>query len=269
MSNLAIKVGSFNIRYAENNKKDVGDRHWNVRKRYVVERLIELNLDVFGTQEGSLGQNEYLKGELKEFDYYGVGREDGISQGEFCAIFFRRERFQPIKSETFWLSLTPEKPSKDFGSSLKRICSYVILKSKENGREFLVANAHLDHIFGVARENQMKVLIKKLEKWKYPKIIMGDFNCGFNSKPYNLLKSAGFIDSYLAKSLKLKNDNDLLTFHDFSQRSKKFISRNGKFRIDWIFVSAEINVLDAGIRIDREKENIASDHFPIFALLEL
>jgi endonuclease/exonuclease/phosphatase family metal-dependent hydrolase len=60
-----------------------------------------------------------------------------------------------------------------------------------------------------------------------------------------------------------------LSFHNYSQKSKCFASRNGKLRIDWIFVSKEFSVLNAGIRIDKEKEQIASDHFPIFATLQI
>ncbi len=269
MSAERFKIMSFNIRFTENNQKDKGDRHWNVRKQFVLQRIREINPDIFGTQEGSFAQNEFLKQELGDYEYYGVGRDDASLSGEMCALFFRREKFTLLKAESFWLSETPEKPSISFGALLPRVCSVIELKPKDSNVELAVANAHLDHLIGMAREQQIKVVLEKMANFRYPTIILGDFNCGFNSRPYQILKSAGLSDTYLADSLKEQNDKDLLTFHNYSQKSKCLLSKNGRLRIDWIFISEDFDVLDAGIRVDKEKENIASDHFPIFASLQV
>ncbi|MBC8326261.1 MAG: hypothetical protein H8E27_11620 [Verrucomicrobia subdivision 3 bacterium] len=38
----------------------------------------------------------------------GIGREGG-QRGEFMAIFYRHARFEPLETNHFWLSDTPEK----------------------------------------------------------------------------------------------------------------------------------------------------------------
>lgn len=48
---------------------------------------------------------------LPEYSFIGVGRDDGKEQGEYSAIFYKRELFDVLDSGTFWLSPTPEKPS--------------------------------------------------------------------------------------------------------------------------------------------------------------
>lgn len=263
-----MRVVSYNIRTSEYNKHDQGERHWNARKEHVINRIKELKPDVFGTQEGSIRQNEFIKEQLPEFDFYGTSRDED-KLGEMCPVFYNKNKFTLIDSKTFWLSETPDVPSKSFGAHYPRICTYLILKRKETDKQFLVANVHLDHVKPKTREEQIKVAITQLSKHNLPIIIMGDFNSGFNTKPYKLLKKLGLYDTYMQNKGNPPRDSKILSFHGYTQKSSTIISGNGRFRIDWIFVSKDFKTIDAGIRTDKKNEEIASDHYPIFAELEL
>ena len=70
--------------------------------------------------------------------------ESTFSEG--CPVFYRTDLYDLIDKGSFWLSETPEKMSKDWDSACYRICSYVILKEKQTGLEFVVFNTHLDHV---------------------------------------------------------------------------------------------------------------------------
>jgi hypothetical protein len=80
-----------------------------------------------------------------------VGRDDGKEKGEFSAIFYDTNRLQVLNSGTFWLSETPEKPSKGWDAAYNRVCTYAVFKDKKSQKEFIALNLHFDHIGNVAR----------------------------------------------------------------------------------------------------------------------
>ena len=53
------------------------------------------DLDIIGMQEVLVNQLNYLKSNLKDYDFVGVGREDGKEKGEYAPIFYRKDRFRP------------------------------------------------------------------------------------------------------------------------------------------------------------------------------
>ena len=119
----SFTVASYNLRYA--NKTDsINGNGWG--QRYpVIAKLIQFHgFDIFGSQEGYLAQLNNLKQELPDYDYIGVGRDDGKDAGEHSAIFYRTDKFELIEKGDFWLSETPEKPSIGWDAALPRICSW-------------------------------------------------------------------------------------------------------------------------------------------------
>ena len=50
-----------------------------------------------------------LQSSLNEYKAVGVGREDGKTKGEYSPILFKTSKLKLIKSNTFWLSETPDK----------------------------------------------------------------------------------------------------------------------------------------------------------------
>ena len=102
---------------------------------------------------------------LPEFEFYGVGRDDGKSGGEYAGIFYRKDRFTRTDASTFWLSATPEKPGTSFYTvpgAVPRIASWVRLRDNRSGRELFVLNAHWDHISAPARRKSAALIRERL-----------------------------------------------------------------------------------------------------------
>jgi hypothetical protein len=50
--------------------------------------------------------------ELANWEYIGVGRDDGKERGELCPILYRPSVYRLVKFTNHWLSETPDVPSK-------------------------------------------------------------------------------------------------------------------------------------------------------------
>ena len=55
---------------------------------------------------------EDLKSYLPGYKYIGVGRDNGADEGEHAAIFYDTDKFDMLDHGDFWLSETPDCPSK-------------------------------------------------------------------------------------------------------------------------------------------------------------
>ena len=84
---------------------------WPERKDDVIEVTRRNMPDVFGIQEAHIDwMNIFIKG-MPEYDYVGVGRDDGKEEGEFSPVFYRRDKFDLLDKGWFWISETPDVPS--------------------------------------------------------------------------------------------------------------------------------------------------------------
>jgi hypothetical protein len=81
-----LKVCSFNIRF--DNPAD-GFNNWENRRKAVVSFLAVESLDIFGLQEVLKNQLDYIEKSLPDYTRIGVGRDDGISAGEYAPVFFQ------------------------------------------------------------------------------------------------------------------------------------------------------------------------------------
>ena len=246
------------------------------------------DFDIFGTQECFLRQLKDMKEALPGYDYIGVGRDDGKIQGEHSAIFYRTDKFDIIEKGDFWLSETPDVPSKGWDAVLPRICSWGHFKCKDTGFEFLFFNLHMDHIGKKARVESAYLVqekMKELGKGKnLPAILTGDFNVDQTHQSYNAFVEKGVLcDSYEKCDFRYATNG---TFNSFDPNSFT------KSRIDHVFVSPAFHVKRYGILTDTyrsivgngEKENAndcpeeidikayqartPSDHFPVKVELE-
>ena len=253
------KAISFNIRYDNSWDKE---HSWQDRKTAVVKILKNYKPAIFGIQEGLLNQVNYIDKNLKDYHYIGVGRDDGKTKGEYSPLFYNYTKFKLLKRGTFWLSKTPEKPSKGWDAALNRICSYGLFKSVKSGQIFWVFNTHFDHKGSVARLNSAKLILDKitaLNKNKYPVVLMGDFNGTPDKAPIKLLKNK-LIDAKEVAKNPFKGSGG--TFNGFNNAQTKT-------RIDYFFIS-KIKVLKySPITQMRANNKFVSDHFPIFMRFEL
>jgi endonuclease/exonuclease/phosphatase family metal-dependent hydrolase len=154
-----LRIMSFNVRYSKTGfGESATENNWNDAKfprRERAIRVIRENLpDLVGVQEARDLQVNDLRGALPDYEFYGIGRDDGNMGGEFSGIFYRKGRFTQKRSGSFWLSATPEKPGTSFYTAIDacpRIASWVLLTDKKSGRDLVMLYMHWDHISVPAR----------------------------------------------------------------------------------------------------------------------
>ncbi|WP_239986485.1 MULTISPECIES: endonuclease/exonuclease/phosphatase family protein [Arenibacter] len=245
---------SFNIKY-----DNTGDtiNNWNDRKASLAKLIQHYDADIVGIQEGLYNQVDYLNTALTSYAYVGIGRDDGKQKGEYSAIFYNTDKFKILKTNTFWLSETPEKVSVGWDASLERICTYALFQNINTKKQFWVFNTHFDHRGVQARINSAQLIYKKINEIntsKLPVILMGDLNLTPDSEPIQYLKKN------LTDAMEISKQpfyGPIGTFNGFNQ------DRIMENRIDYFFVK-NVDVLSYTHIDDRMPNNKhVSDHLPI------
>ncbi|MEX0703477.1 MAG: endonuclease/exonuclease/phosphatase family protein, partial [Planctomycetales bacterium] len=178
-----LRVMTFNIR---NSKARDGANAWPYRRDHVADIIRENGVDLVGLQECYPDQIDDLQERLADYAWYGVGREDGKKQGEFCAVFYRKDRLEKIEAGEFWLSETPEKvASKSWDAAIERIVTRLVFRDRRTGRKLVLYNTHFDHEGTQARAESAKLILSRVraEEAGSPVIVAGDFNTTADSAP--------------------------------------------------------------------------------------
>ncbi len=268
---LELRVMTFNIRYGA--AKD-GDNSWENRRQMVFDVLQNQDCDIIGLQEALLFQIAEILKAIPQYAMVGVGRDDGKTQGEYCAILYDHERFREDESGTFWLSDTPEVPgSITWGNACTRICTWVRLVDKETSKAFYVYNLHLDHVSQPSREKSAALLAKRINSRKHdePFVVTGDFNVGEDNPVMKYLKGqpvpgqdsdivenpVPMVDTFRVLH---PDATEVGTFNEFKG------DRQGD-KIDYILTPPDVKVLEAQILHDNIDGRYPSDHFPVTARL--
>ena len=253
-----LKIATYNIRF--DNPNDTGNL-WKDRSPHIFNLLRFHQVELFGTQEGLYHQLEDIKTAIT-FEYIGLGREKGGKEGEFSAIFYDPEKLNLLDQGTFWLSETPDSPSRGWDAALNRVCTWGKFKTK--GRKvFFVFNVHYDHIGQKAREESSQLVIKKIKEINtkdLPVILMGDFNVTPDNPSYQtIVQNSNLKDSRLISIIPSIGYQG--TFNGFNwEKIPEGI-------IDHIFVSPAFTVERHGILTDNYGKKYPSDHFPVFTEL--
>ena len=246
-----INIMTYNIRL---DTEADGINMWDNRKEGIVSLIKEEDVDILGIQEGLPAQVNYLSDQLKDYNFIGEGR-DGGNNGEYSAIYYKKEKMNLIETETFWLSETPEIPSIGWDAAINRIVTLGIFKIKKSKKELIVYNTHFDHIGKIAREKSVGVILNHIKENDFqnrPLIVMGDFNLSPEDLPIELL-SKELNDSFKLYPVK----NPVGTFNGFDLDSKLLD------RIDYIFTK---NVKITNYKhLDKKLSSglWPSDHLPI------
>lgn len=175
-ASAGIRVMSYNIRLGV--AKD-GDNAWELRKEATPAMLRDIRPDVFGVQEAYDFQIQYILEQCPEYKAVGVGREDGVSKGEHMSLFYDSTRIELIEWGTYWLSETPDEPSKGWDAACKRTATWALLREIATGNRFYMVNTHLDHKGVVARREGLALIYRKIQQMNpggVPMVLTGDFN---------------------------------------------------------------------------------------------
>ncbi len=232
---------------------------WNVTP----ERLVNLPImvrnympDVLGVQEATPKWIETLTEALPEYAYVGVGREADL-RGEHSAIFYRKDIFELLASDTKWLSDTPEVPGSKFeDSGWVRIATYAILRRKSDGLCFLHINTHLDTAKMSCK--QIAVLLSLLRGWNpenLPVLQTGDFNFQPETRNYQMYIDDGFVNSMLVSD-EVSEKTDDTPFPRTTLDGWKF---------DYLFLKApEFHVYRHRVCTEQINGAYISDHYPVY-----
>ncbi len=241
---------------------------WPNRAEIVCDFLKDEKPDLLGMQEVLLHQYEALDSALEDYMSIGVGRNDGAKSGEMNPIFFRKERFDLVRTITFWLSETPDIPgSQAWGANLPRIVTWAELVDRNNSEHLFFFNTHFAHDSDSARVMSSKMLLNKVDTIAsgFPFIITGDFNMLPTSNGYAILTGPAESVPLLQDSYGISEKRPYgpeYTFNSFSDMG-------GSGRIDYIFVKEGMKVLDHRTTIKKERGVYISDHWPVEAIVRL
>lgn len=257
----SLKVMTLNLRY--DNPRDSVNA-WPNRARIVSDLIRERKPDIFGMQEVLWHQYQWLDSVLTDYNSSGAGRDDGAKKGEMNPVFYRKDKFDLVRTITFWLSATPDVPgSKGWGASLPRIVTWAELVTRDTHEHFFFFNTHFAHDSDSARIMSSGILLDEVGKISegYPFIITGDFNMLPSSSGYTILtgpddKVSILRDSYFISEKKPAGPS--FTFNGFSDKP-------GAGRIDYIFVRNGMRVLTHETVIRKKGDVFISDHWPVFS----
>ena len=251
-----LPVMSFNVRYGT--AKD-GDYVWQNRKDAACAMIMDQHPAVFGVQEALDFQLAYFEEHCPGYKYVGVGREDGVHEGEHMAVFYDTERIDLEEWGTYWLSETPFKPSLGWDAACRRTATWALLKDKAADRHFYFVNTHLDHVGKEARRNGLILLVERIGAMNpegYPMVLTGDMNVYPDDPCLNELRTL-MQDSRQTAPV----TDDGQTWHDWGKVS-------GNPPIDYVFYAGfkgcdKFEV----IRQPYEGIDFVSDHYPVQAVL--
>lgn len=258
-----VNVMSFNIRM---DTPVDGANQWTERKDLAADVIKFYDVDLFGAQEVLHHQLTDLMSRLPDYDYVGVGREDGKTKGEYAPVFYKKDRYSVIKTGNFWLAEDRNAVGKKgWDAACERVATWAIFKDRKSGKEFFFLNTHLDHIGKVARHEGAALVLDQVQKLagNLPVIVTGDFNAVPADDPIQVLTNPEDTRHLQhTRPMAAIQYGPEWTFHDYGR-----IPTEKREWIDYIFVKGNVQVLRHGVLTDTLNHLYPSDHCPVLTTL--
>ncbi len=206
--------------------------------------------------------------------HIGDGR-DGATAGEFSPVFYRSDTWTCERSKTYWLSKTPDRPSRGWDAALNRVVTVGLFRQlKAPGTRAVVMSTHLDHVGEQARQESSKLLLQLVADWQraagdgVPLFLGGDFNSAPDGGAYRVITAPGtgmtdLSDLVPAERRYGNHDITYTTFGEAGQTAR---------RIDFLFANETkcLDVVGFGILPNRFDDGVyLSDHRAVFADMEI
>ena len=256
-----VKIVTFNARCVWLWTKE-GVNCFAFRAGLIYEKVKKEQPDVIAFQEIMPTHLDVLQKLLPEYEFFGHYRNaDYTGEGLYTAI--RKESFQLIAYETFWISPTPFLPGSRFEdqSDCPRICVVTTVRHKESGKLLRLYNIHLDHISDAARIEGIQCVFRQMRRInettvKVPSLILGDYNAEPESETIRFCRE---YKEPVMKDITAHIENSC---HDYGKQVLK---------IDYIFVSEDLEkaVLSADAWKTCYNGVYLSDHYPIYADIDM
>ncbi|KAG6024330.1 hypothetical protein E4U40_003342 [Claviceps sp. LM458 group G5] len=168
---LPLRLITQNIRFAANHtERSPGEHPWPIRCPKLCTQLHFLSA---GHNSPFLCLQEVLHAQLLDiqahlgapWSYIGRGRGPHETDEEYSPIFYRADTWTCRRSETRWLSETPDRPSKGWDAALNRIVTMGLFEHRETGVRVVVMSTHFDHRGTEARMRSARLLVRFAGEW--------------------------------------------------------------------------------------------------------
>jgi len=246
MEDLTLRIISHNVRYATKNLGP-GERPWEERlplvlkqlkfhTRYASHSLLCLQEVLHSQLQGLL---DGLRQDAADWTSIGVGREDGKEDGEYSPILYRSSIWELQKRHTFWLSETPDRPSKGWDAANVRLATLGLFKDRSTGQQLVAINTHFDHRGTVARHESARLIVQEARKWtagpqRHPVVLAGDMNSTEDQEAYKVLSSS---DSRMMDMLHMCGSSQTYGYSNTWTGFDGNGNGEGLKRIDFVFLS--------------------------------
>ena len=308
-----VKVISFNITVSNSN----GENMWEQRRHAIVNMIHEEKPDVVGMQEATVFQLKQLELLLDRFELYYVARGGNNSPNECTAIAVNTRTMEIVDKGTFWLSPTPDTPSRSWSDEkttqlelylggkdsqkYNRTCSWVKLRRKADGKEFLLFNTHLE--FGyhamhgdypqelglmgqTAREKGVALIVERIKQQAVNGEVVifgGDMNQVANDKCFKAAWEYGMKSGRAtAESVLSEQNRNSITWNDYNAtevdaRENNSYSPNSFNMIDH-YLLKNCNAVEfrtirdtnyGGELKGKDNGSYMADHYPILMVFEM
>jgi len=268
-----LRVMSFNVRgsFRDATRKNA----WRNRSGLNVATIERYAPDVIGLQESQHGNLATYGRRLPRYAHIRGPKYGNAFPYDSNAILYDPEKFTLLDTGGFWLSETPGRHSKSWGTRVARSATWALFGLAGTDLCILHLNTHLDHVSAPARREGSKLIVEKIAELSNRSaenpafILTGDFNARPGTRTYKNFTESGFVDTYLASGN--EDNEDASTFHAFEgTRYRDKHPARGPRRLDWILLK------DPKERLRTESHRIIhdahedsglypSDHYPIVA----
>ncbi|MBO5269994.1 MAG: endonuclease/exonuclease/phosphatase family protein [Clostridia bacterium] len=253
---VKLKVCTFNLRTPA---KVDGINFFPNRKGRILEGIRKEAPDLIGFQEVADETRLWLREALPEYIVVGCGRDKHL-KGEAMIVAYRRDSFDMVSMDTFWLSTQPSVPGSCYGldqSSCPRCTTALVLKHDDAEQPFLFLNTHLDHKGAQARMLGMVQILQYISEKNLPFVMTGDMNALPESPEMQAVvtcKGRTVVDI---------TSNITGTFHAFGQRATMS-------KIDYIFTDMPADPAESYAVEDIPVDGLyMSDHLPVIGFVTI
>ncbi len=256
-----LTIMSYNLRF--DNPRDSAN-NWQFRKEALAQLVQKHQPDLLGTQEGLYQQIVDLADLLPDYQWIGVGRDDGKQAGEMMAIFYRPARVELLAAGHFWLSELPlEAGSRSWESACARMLTWGKFRDRHTGKLFWHFNTHFDHYSAQARAMGARLINRKLPEIAAEGLsfLTADMNFTPQDATYQIVAEKWADCQKLASKIRHQNSS----FNGFAARKPNML-------IDYVWVNAPQAVKVKSYEIDESKKSdgrFPSDHFPLIIRLKI
>jgi endonuclease/exonuclease/phosphatase family metal-dependent hydrolase len=249
-ASINLRIITYNIRYATTSPSS-GEQPWTARRPKMYSQL---NFETAGRPESVLCFQEVLHQQLQDLQadlgptwaHIGVGRDDGKTAGEYSPMFYQPTTWTLQRNRTYWLSTTPDVPSKGWDAALPRIATVGQFRHASTGDLIVLMCTHFDNAGQIARENSARLLVNLAAQWeepgstdsaaKTPVFLAGDLNSEPSNAAYKTFVAAGA----------LRDVKDLVPVKNRHGNTKTYTafttSTSDDTQLDHIFVKDPTNI---------------------------